>query len=272
MSALNFEMMTGLCATLAQSPVNDRIKALRQTADRLDQQSGINEIVPVLAWIGAILLVSVVAYGIYQLFHRWHRVNQLVRRAGLTRGEMAWLRKRADDAGLEPSSRILSSSSAFEQVAISFLSQKLSASSAWPSEARKMRLMADRLGFAPTPEPEEVLTTLDIGSPWPVVVQPEGSDQQTDGFVATDTIDEFVIHIVDDLEALAAVRDGDRVFVRVEDLPDDQPPIFACEVLKLRSKGPYRILRLKHSAEPLGADAMSATPANPSEASTGGSS
>lgn len=242
---------TGLWA-MAQSPVNDRLAALRKTATDLENQSGIDQIVPFLYGIGIALLVAVCLYGVYLLWQKWRRTQGVARRAGLTRGELSWLRKRAEDSGLEPSSRILQASSAFEQVGVSYLSRQLSASQ-WPKPAIRMRNLASRLGFALSASPEHVATTIDIGSPWPVVVWRDGSQRETDGFVGQDTIDEFTVHVIDDLDVLGDVQVGTRIGLRVVGLDGDTEPSFVCSCIQLRKRGPYRTLRLKHSAESLGA-------------------
>ncbi len=260
---------------VAQTSVERRLQGLRDTAKKLEQQSYADQAVPVLTAIAIAAMITVVLALFYQRLRRYLDYRQLVRKSRLGPRDVSWLEGLAADAGIEPHHRILASSSAFEQITTHYLKRQMASDSDWREDAERIRSHAERLRFASTETPDGVISTFDIGSPWPVLIATADGENWAEGFLGSDTIDEIVVHVLDDLGLLGDIGADDEVLLHVqrpladeiwdeeEDEEQDDPsddeeasekerkigPTFPCRIIRAHRKAPYRKLHLRHVAE-----------------------
>ena len=245
-------------AMAVQAPVHKRLEGLRQTARQLEDNSAIDQVVPVLVAIGIACLITTVLYMIYRGFAILLARYRTVKSSGLTRPQTAWLLEMAIEAEVRPPLRVLRSVRTFEQVTTSYLERQLAVADDWPEDAHILREVAWRIGTAPDEGPLAIESTRDIGAPWAIGVSAAPSEDgdppsadRTDGFVATADVDELVVHAVNDLGQLDGLGAGSilRIHARPDTTfsPGAEEKTFESRIVRIRARGRFTLLRLAHA-------------------------
>lgn len=253
MNSTSAILPTSFAALVAfQAPVYERLEGLRKTAEDLEKNSGVEKVIPVLIVIAITVVSAAIVYLIAGRLRKIVEEQRLIHKTRLDDGEVAWLRDLATDAGVKPWTRVLRSTSAFEQLTSGYLTKTLSITDDWPTEVLRLRNIAHRAGFTKVATPSGVTNTIEIGSPWPVELQGSSAETPLHGIVCAGTRDEFTVRTVDPFGALGDLMADDSVEIRVHDVEGFEAPSFECRVVQARSKGTHRMLRLEHAGAPGG--------------------